>query len=338
MNNIKKLLYAVMFVITIVLCTGCLTAKHNIVINANGGTISTELIMEQSTYDTLLGMGLTESEITADGGTITTFTEDDVDYVKLSAEESFTSLQDLETGIINLGTESSEEMGESESTPFFTDFSLKLENNKYVISGTFNTIEDIDTLYTKCTLSFTLPGNITSFNVGSKTNDKTITINMIKAWEAGAEKTFEIVANAGPDMTLIVILGIGIAILAGLAIFTISLVAVKNKQRAAAAASNEPTFTDIVDSQLPTSEEPYDFYVDASGNTYYLDDNGNPYYLDSNGTPYYIDANGNPFYLDSNGTPFYIDSEGNPFYVDENGRPFVVDEEGNGYYLDEDNE
>ena len=337
MNNIKKLLYAVMFVITIVLCTGCLTANHNIVINANGGTISKELIMEQSTYDALLGMGMTTDEITAEGGTITTFTEDDVDYVKLTLEETFSSIEELESAIISLGTESSEDMGEDESTPYFTTFSLKLDNNKYVVSGTFNTIEDIDTLYTKCTLSFTFPGNITSFNVGSKTSDKTITINMIKAWEVDATKSFEIVANAGPDMMLIIILGIGVAILAGLAIFTISLVAVKNKQRAAATASSEPTFTDIVDSQLPASEEPADFYVDANGNTYYLDDNGNPYYLDSNGTPYYIDANGNPFYLDSNGTPFYIDSEGNPFYVDENGRPFIVDEEGNGYYLDEDN-
>ena len=332
-----------MFVMTIVLCTGCLTANHNIVITANGGTISKELIMEQSTYDALLGMGMTTDELTAEGGTITTFTEDDVDYVKLSVEESFASLAELETAIISLGTESNED----DSTPYFTDFSLKLENDKYVISGTFNTIEDIDTLYTKCTLSFTLPGSISSFNVGSKTSDKTVTINMLKAWEADATKSFEIVANAGPNMMLIVIIGIGVAVLAGLGIFTISLVSVRNKQRASAtASSSEPTFTDIVDSQLPTNEEPEDFYVDANGNTYYLDDNGNPYYLDSNGTPYYIDSNGNPFYLDSEGRPFYIDSEGRPFYVDtegnafyvdENGRPFILDEEGNGYYIDEDN-
>ena len=352
MNNIKKLLYAVIFALTIVLCTGCLTAHHSVNITSDGGSITKDLTMAKSTFDSLVEMGLSTEDLTAEGGTISYYTEDEVDYVKFSMTETYTSISELESALKNTGTEGDEDLGE-DSTSYFDAFLLQyVDNEKFVITGRFSTIEDIGSLYTKCTLSFTLPYKITSFNIGNKTDDYTITINMLKSWEAGAEKNFEIVAEKGsnmPSVVMITILGIGIAILAGLTIFTISLIAVKNKQRQS--TTSEASFTEVVDSQI---EEPEDFYVDSNGNTYYLDDNGTPYYLDSNGNPFYLDSNGTPYYIDSEGHPFYLDTEGRPFYVDkegrifyvdeygqaiyvdQDGRPFIIDEDGNAYYVEED--
>lgn len=315
MNNFKKILLSVIFVLSTILFSGCLTSNYNITIRPDGGSIMAELTMEKSTYDAL---EIQESDVTEDGGTISFYTEDDVEYVKFSQEQTYSTLAELEQAIATLGTESNEDAGAS-SSDYFTDFSLKLVDNKFVVSGTFNTIPDADTVYTKCTITLIFPGNITSHTIGTKKDDRTLSINMLNAWKEDATKTFSITAESGPNYIFIVIVGVAIAGLVGLAIFTIALVAVKNKQRAMASAPVETA--PAMESDVTPVEEPEDYYVDAYGNTYYLDDSGNPYYLDDNGNPFYIDNNGNPFYVTEDGTPFYVDENGNPFYYDEEGNP-----------------
>ena len=334
-----------MFFMMTILFSSCVTEHYYIDINKDGGSILCEQILAKSTYDQLISMGSDPSSFTSEGGKISFFTEDNVEYAKLSMEKEYSSLSNLKDAIASLGTASEENVSDP-SENYFTAFDIVLNttDDTFIVSGTFNTFDGIDSVYTKCTLSFVMPGDILSYNVGSKTESNTVTIDMLQAWSADSDKDFTIIAEASSNILLLIILIGAIVIVVGLATFAIILITINQRKRnqsntmqyASSSDTNQySTGAEMATPEVTPIDEPEDYYVDENGNTYYLDEHNNPYYIDDNGHPFYIDGNGNPFYIDNNGNPFYVNEDGIPFYVDENGKPFYIGEDGNPYYFTE---
>ena len=343
MKILKKICMVTMCMMVCMLMSACISQSTYININKNGGSIRMESSMEKSIYDSLAGSG--GSMDIEEGVEMSTFTQNDIEYVKFTKTQEYASIEELENALLDEKTLSDDDSGEALFTAF--DITLDNKNKTLTVTGTIAHLNDtaqLDNIYSSFMLYITTPGNIISYSYGEQAEKNSVKINLLHAYSTGI--SFEIKGKSEPglDVVKMALIVVPIVALAGLGAFTYILVTVKRKQRAAQ-GTNENVATDATNDEYgytpyPTQEADTtpieeDVYVEPEG---YLDDDGTMYYLDSEGNPYYIDDYGNPYYIDENGTPFYVDSEGNPFYVDADGRPFYIGEDGNAYYITEDGE
>ena len=367
MNTLKKVWMVTICMLVGIMLASC-SLKYRVNIEKDGGTIVFEQTMTKDQYESMVETD-DDGDITpSEDATVEFYSDDGVEYAKISKKDVYDSLEDLEKAVLAIGTEVNEDGTINDVQQCLAEFHISLDEkkNKFKVTGTFNELMDEDNtsmMGASLTLYLTFPGKVTYYNIGDVVDEKTVTINLLNAVKTGTQKDFLIEANASFDVLQLMLIIIPIVILVGLASFTM-VVIYRNRRQGVTpmpinTTQNSQDFGSSPLAHMNGESNNYynnGYYPENNENEYeegeypemedtneyaepesYLDDNGNMYYLDSNGDPYYLDDYGNPFYIDPNGNPYYIDSNGNPFYVDEEGRPFYVGEDGNMYYITDEN-
>ena len=154
----------------------------------------------------MVGYQADASDAEDSGGKISFYTENETEYVKISFSEKFNSLDELNTYLNSLGSDTSET---DISGTFFENIKVEFnkDENSLSISGKILKQSNISS-YASCDIIFSFPGKIISTDIGEKVDDNTIKINMLEIWEASSTPTFAIKANASSLAFIFIIIAV----------------------------------------------------------------------------------------------------------------------------------
>ena len=228
MKKLLLLTLILLFVCLVTTLTSCYVEEElRVDITKNGGSVVQEQVIDKSTYDSLISMGADVDSVEENGGKISFFTRDGVEYAKISFSKDFNSLKDLSNYLGNLG-EADNGAYTDIADRYFDQLSISYNESDKTISfkGKIGDQSDLSA-YTSCKLILNFPGKVLEYNIGKKTDKNTVEIDLLELWEDYPGYEFEIVAK-GNNYTIVIII---CAIVLGLAIVIIGayIIIKKNK-------------------------------------------------------------------------------------------------------------
>ena len=202
--------------------TSCVKETTTINIAPNNYNILKEEIATKELYELAIKTGSDPSEITENGGNISFFTENDIEYVKISETISFKSLSELNSFLEDLESYDSKDPG---SDNFF--HSIKIEFNEkektYKLSGKIGSSRDTS-FYTSCDLIFNFPGKITKNNIGTLIDDNSIKIDMLNEWTTYPNTSFVVQAKSSSNLSILHVIVVVFALLVLALFVTVPLI------------------------------------------------------------------------------------------------------------------
>ena len=219
----KRLAIVTVICALLLLLTSCVKETTTVDIHKDGGTVTQDMVITKEVYDYLMSLSSEEekAELTDEQTDISFFTEDGVEYVKISETQQFDSLSELSDYVSNLGVS---EDDDSDDSAYFESLFINLTNSGSCIEvhGNVGIISDT-TGYTSCDVIFQFPGKVTYSNIGEIVDETTVKIDMLDAWENQAGRPFVIEANASNVLATLRVILIVVAVIVILAILLVLL-------------------------------------------------------------------------------------------------------------------